>query len=97
MVGCFSDQANGHLLAFLVTHGVVITHLADAEREALASHQAATTFQAGKHLEPPPPVGIPSKSHHCGAGGRAGARRLATRPLRLPPGHARPRAVRLGW
>ncbi len=50
MFGRPSYQANGTLVAFLVTDGVVITRLGRAEREALYLQSHATTFQAGKKV-----------------------------------------------
>lgn len=47
MFGCPSYRAKGVLFAFLVTHGVVITRLARADREAVSRQCEAGPFRAG--------------------------------------------------
>jgi len=50
MFGCPSYQANGNLFAFLVTNGIVITELSQANREKLSSKHQTNSFQAGKRI-----------------------------------------------
>lgn len=52
MFGCPGYQVNGRLFAFLVTHGVVITHLTPADRVTLSRQHPTTVFQAGKKMVP---------------------------------------------
>ena len=47
MFGHHCYKANGKLFAFLVTDGVVITKLAEADRETLSRQFRATSFQSG--------------------------------------------------
>ena len=49
MFGCPSYQANGKLFAFLVTNGVVITQLSQADRDKI-SRQRHAIFQGGKRI-----------------------------------------------
>ena len=48
LFGCPGYQAGGKLFAFLVTDGVVLTQLEEAEREALFRQYPATFFQTHK-------------------------------------------------
>ena len=48
MFGCPAYQAEGKLFVFLVTNGIVITKLSEAELEALSSQVERIPFQAGK-------------------------------------------------
>ncbi len=48
MFGCPSYQANGKLFAFLVTNGIVITQLAQADRDRISRQYNITSFKAGK-------------------------------------------------
>jgi len=50
MFGCPCYKANGKLFAFLVTNGIVITKLAQADRETISSQRQPTAFQAGKKI-----------------------------------------------
>lgn len=50
MFGCPAYQAKGKLFAFLVTNGVVITQLDQADREKLSSKSKVDFFQAGKRV-----------------------------------------------
>ncbi|MFQ5838372.1 MAG: hypothetical protein ACE5HJ_06275 [Thermoplasmata archaeon] len=50
MFGCPCYQANDRLFAFLVTQGVVITHLDETDKERLYSQHETTTFPAGKNV-----------------------------------------------
>lgn len=48
MFGCPSYKAKSKLFAFLVTKGIVITHLTEADREKLSRRFHTTPFRAGK-------------------------------------------------
>ena len=48
MFGCPCYKVNGRLFAFLVTKGVVITHLGQADREKLSLEHESTFFNTGK-------------------------------------------------
>jgi hypothetical protein len=48
MFGCPCYRVNGKLFAFLVTNGIVITQLDEADREVLSRQHQTTAFQAGK-------------------------------------------------
>jgi hypothetical protein len=48
MFGCPCYQANGDLFAFLVTRGIVVTRLGEADRVTLSRSQGTGFFQAGK-------------------------------------------------
>ncbi|MGC9357374.1 MAG: luciferase family protein [Anaerolineae bacterium] len=48
MFGCPSYQAAGHLFAFLVDRGVVLTQLRQAERETLQERYALSEFEVGE-------------------------------------------------
>jgi len=48
MFGCPCYQAKGRLFAFLVTNGVVVTRLQQADRGKLSSQHQTSFFQAGK-------------------------------------------------
>lgn len=48
MFGCPCYQAKGKLFAFLVTMGIVITQLPQAEREAVARQHPTAPFKAGR-------------------------------------------------
>lgn len=50
MFGCPCYQAGGKLFAFLVTNGIVVTQLAQSEREALSRQHQTTFFHAGKKI-----------------------------------------------
>jgi hypothetical protein len=50
MFGCPSYQAAGHLFAFLVDEGVVITQLRQAEREKLAERCELSDFEVGERV-----------------------------------------------
>jgi hypothetical protein len=50
MFGCPGYQAGDKLFAFLVSDGVVLTQLDEAEREALFRQYPATFFQAGEKI-----------------------------------------------
>ncbi len=50
MFGCPCYLAKGQLFAFLVTNGIVITELDQADREALIRRNKANSFQAGKRI-----------------------------------------------
>ena len=50
MFGCPCYQSNGKLFTFLVTNGIVITQLAQADRETLSRQHQTTFFQAGKNF-----------------------------------------------
>jgi len=50
MFGCPSYQANGNLFAFLVTNGIVITELSQANRDKLSGKHQTNSFQAGKRI-----------------------------------------------
>ena len=50
MFGCPCYQADGRLFAFLVTGGVVITQLSEADREMLSKQYRTAPFQAGKKI-----------------------------------------------
>ena len=50
MFGCPCYQANGRLFAFLVTNGIVITKLDQADRGRLSRQYQASFFQAGKKI-----------------------------------------------
>lgn len=52
MFGCPCYQAGGKLFAFLVNNGVVITHLPESQREALALKFSLTSFQANEKTMP---------------------------------------------
>jgi len=52
MFGCPCYQARGKLFAFLVTNGIVITQLADTNREALSKRYPTSAFRAGKKTVP---------------------------------------------
>jgi hypothetical protein len=47
MFGCPAYIARGALFALLVTRGIVLTHLAESEREALSRVAVVQPFQAG--------------------------------------------------
>jgi hypothetical protein len=48
MFGCPCYQAKGKLFAFLVTNGVVITQLQQADRDEMSRQHQTSFFQAGK-------------------------------------------------
>ncbi len=48
MFDCPSYQAAGHLFAFLVDGGVVLTQLRKAERETLAKRYTLSSFEVGE-------------------------------------------------
>jgi hypothetical protein len=48
MFGCPCYQAKGKLFAFLVTNGVVITQLQQADRDEMSRQHQTAFFQAGK-------------------------------------------------
>jgi len=48
MFGCPCYQAKGRLFVFIVTNGVVITQLQQADRDELSSQHQTSFFQAGK-------------------------------------------------
>lgn len=48
MFGCPCYQVRGKLFVFLVTNGIVITHLEQTDRERLSRKHKTTFFQAGK-------------------------------------------------
>lgn len=48
MFGCPCYKANDKLFAFLVTGGIVLTRLSDAERNKISKRYKSTPFQAGK-------------------------------------------------
>jgi TfoX/Sxy family transcriptional regulator of competence genes len=50
MFGCPSYQANGKLFAFLVTNGVVITQLGQADRERIGRQCQSSIFKGGKRV-----------------------------------------------
>ena len=50
MFGCPCYQAKGKLFVFLVTKGIVITHLEQSDREELSRQRETTFFQAGKKI-----------------------------------------------
>lgn len=50
MFGCPCYQTNGKLFAFLVTNGIVIIHLEQADKETLFREHQTTFFQAGKKI-----------------------------------------------
>ncbi|MFP4344101.1 MAG: luciferase family protein [Anaerolineales bacterium] len=50
MFGCPSYQAAGHLFAFLVDGGVVITQLRQADRETLAERCELSDFEVGERV-----------------------------------------------
>ena len=50
MFGCPCYQADGTLFAFLVTNGIVITQLAQADRESLSRQYHATPFRSGRKV-----------------------------------------------
>ena len=50
MFGCPCYRANGKLFAFLVTKGVVITQLRQADRERIARQRQSAIFQGGKRI-----------------------------------------------
>jgi len=50
MFGCPCYKVDEKLFAFLVTKGVVITKLAENEREAITTQYQTTPFQAGKKV-----------------------------------------------
>jgi uncharacterized protein YukJ len=50
MFGCPCYQVKGKLFVFLVTKGIVITHLEQADREELSRQHETTSFQAGKKI-----------------------------------------------
>jgi hypothetical protein len=50
MFGCPGYQAGDKLFAFLVTDGVVLTQLDEAERESLFRQYPSTFFQAGEKI-----------------------------------------------
>ena len=50
MFGCPCYQADGKLFAFLVTNGIVITRLAQADRETLSRKYQATPFRSGRKV-----------------------------------------------
>jgi hypothetical protein len=47
MFGCPCYKVNGKLFVFLVTNGIVLTRLAEADRTNLAETYRAKSFQAG--------------------------------------------------
>lgn len=51
MFGCPCYQADGKLFAFLVTNGIVITRLAQADRETLSRRYHATPFRGGRKVD----------------------------------------------
>lgn len=50
MFGCPCYQINGKLFAFLVTNGVVLTHLNPGDRAVAADRRGAAAFRAGKKI-----------------------------------------------
>lgn len=50
MFGCPSYQADGKLFAFLVTNGIVITQLTQADRESVSRQHHATPFRSGRKV-----------------------------------------------
>lgn len=48
MFGCPCYQANGKLFAFLVTNGVVVTQLGQADRERIARQHQSSIFKGGE-------------------------------------------------
>ncbi len=50
MFGCPCYQAKGKLFVFLVTKGIVITQLEQADREELSRQHQTAFFQAGKKI-----------------------------------------------
>ena len=50
MFGCPCYQVKGKLFVFLVTKGIVITQLAQADREELSRQYETTFFQAGEKI-----------------------------------------------
>lgn len=50
MFGCPCYQAKHRLFAFLVTKGIVITQLTQADREKLSRRHHTTAFRAGKKM-----------------------------------------------
>lgn len=50
MFGCPCYQINSKLFIFLVTKGIVITHLEEADIEKLTKKYDTTFFQAGKKI-----------------------------------------------
>ena len=52
MFGCPCYQVNGKLFTFLVTNGIVMTQLSQADREALAYLPQTSFFRAGKKIAP---------------------------------------------
>ncbi len=50
MFGCPCYKANGKLFAFLVTEGIVIIQLEQADKETLSREHKTTFFQAGKKI-----------------------------------------------
>jgi hypothetical protein len=48
MFGCPCYQADGRLFAFLVTRGIVLTQLSEADRETVSKQYRTAPFQVGK-------------------------------------------------
>jgi hypothetical protein len=48
MFGCPCYHADGNLFAFLVTDGIVVTRLSEADRATLSRWPGTGSFQAGK-------------------------------------------------